>query len=504
MTLPGPTPDQLRHAATDLGFALTEDQVEEYARLIDGALERYRALDRIPDNRPEITYPRSPGYRPEPEEDPLHAWVVKTSVRGASEGILAGRRVALKDNICLAGAPMTIGTPVMEGYVPDVDATVVTRVLEAGGEIAGKVRCEHLSRAGGSHTSPGEPVQNPHRPGHTTGGSSSGCGAVVGSGEVTMAIGGDQAGSIRFPASFCGIYGLKPTWGLVPYTGIAPLEHTLDHAGPMTATVDENALLLEAIAGADDGLDPRQCAPEVSAYTEALEAGVDGLRVGVLREGFGLSISEEEVDDAVRRAARRLADAGAEVSEISVPEHRLGLSALLPIFLQGNAAVIKANCLITNWRGLYVTGLGEAFAAWRRKANEITEGVKIDLLLAEHVERTAGQRHYAKAQNLSRRLRRRYDEALADHDVLVMPTVPHRALPIPEPDAPIEERLAPSLEATANTAPFNCTGHPALSAPCAKRDGLPIGMQLVSGWYREPAIYRVAAALERSGDWASF
>jgi amidase len=423
---------------------------------------------------------------------------VKTQVKGAENGLLAGRRIALKDNICLAGVPMMIGSSIVEGYVPDIDATVVTRILDAGGEIAGKAKCEHLSRAGGSHTASSGPVHNPHDRERSTGGSSSGCAAIVASGEVTMAIGGDQAGSIRFPASFCGIYGLKPTWGLVPYTGVAPLEPTLDHVGPMTATVEENARLLEAIAGPDDGLDPRQGALEVGGYLDALEQGVEGLRIGVLAEGFGLQLSEPEVDAVVREAADRLAEQGATVTAISLPEHRLGLAALLPIFLQGNLAVFDADCLPPGGRGLYVTSFERAFGGWRERSNELSDGLKLELLMAEHVQRSYRRRHYAKAQNLSRRLRRAYDAALSEHDLLLMPTVPHRAPRLPAPDAPLEERLAPTLEATVNTAPFNCTGHPALSVPCAVDEGLPIGMSLVGRWYGEPTIYRAAYAYEQS------
>ena len=161
----------------------------------------------------------------------------------------------MKDNICLAGVPMMNGASTLEGYVPDVDATVVQRILDAGGTIVGKSVCEYFCFSGGSHTSSSGPVHNPHRQGYSAGGSSSGSAALVAAGEVPMALGGDQGGSIRMPASFCGIYGMKPTHGLVPYTGIMPIELTIDHTGPMTATVEDNALLLEVLAG-PDGLDP--------------------------------------------------------------------------------------------------------------------------------------------------------------------------------------------------------------------------------------------------------
>ena len=164
--------------------------------------------------------------------------------------------------------------------MPDVDATIVERILDAGGEIAGKAVCEYYCVSGGSHTSSTGPVHNPHKRGYTTGGSSSGSAALVAAGDVDMAIGGDQAGSIRIPASHCGIVGLKPTFGLVPYTGIGLLEITIDTAGPMTATVRDNALLLEVIAG-PDGLDTRQRGVPAGRYTEALDGGVKGMRIAV-------------------------------------------------------------------------------------------------------------------------------------------------------------------------------------------------------------------------------
>src|SRR5262249_39989332 len=181
---------------------------------------------------------------------------------------------------------MMNGASTLEGYVPDVDATVATRILDAGGTIVGKTVCEYFCFSGGSHTSATGPVHNPHRAGYSAGGSSSGSAAVVAAGEVPMALGGDQGGSIRRPASVCGIYGLKPTHGLVPYTGIMPIELTLDHTGPMTATVEDNALLLEVLAG-PDGLDPRQYGAAAKPYREALGRGAAGVGNAGGEGGFG-------------------------------------------------------------------------------------------------------------------------------------------------------------------------------------------------------------------------
>src|SRR5262249_40604700 len=167
------------------------------------------------------------------------------------------------------------GASTLEGYVPDIDATVVTRILDAGGTIVGKAVCESFCLSGGSHTSQSGPVHNPYRHGYSAGGSPWGCAALVGAGEIEMAVGGDQGGSVRMPGSYSGCYGMKPTHGLVPYTGAMPIEATIDHLGPMTATVADNALLLEVMAGAD-GMDPRQYDVRVDKYTSALARGVGG------------------------------------------------------------------------------------------------------------------------------------------------------------------------------------------------------------------------------------
>jgi amidase len=501
MAIKVPTAEQIRELAEHFGFALDDEDVAEFRDMVAGGLEMYRPLDSMSDYLPEVRYPRTAGRRPSEEEDPLHAWYVKTSIPGADQGPLAGRRVVLKDNICLAGVPMMNGASTLEGFVPDLDATVVTRILDAGGEIVGKAHCEYLSFSGGVTTNPTGPTKNPHKPTHMSGGSSSGCAAIVGSGEVSMAIGGDQGGSIRAPSAFCGIYGMKPTHGLVPYTGMMPIEHTLDHAGPMTGTVTENALLLEVIAG-PDGLDPRQYAPPVDRYTEALDRGADGLRIGVVAEGFGQEFSEPDVDDKVREAAARLERTGAKVEDVSIPIHRLGLSIWAPIAIEGSLElVMKGDAVGTGWRGLYMTALAHFHAGWRQQANSFSDVLKVGMLTGEFVIRNYGRHYYAKAQNLSRRLRDEYDQVLAKFDLLVMPTTPMKAPLIPAPNASREDRFVPGFDSISNTAGFDATGHPALSVPCGLSDGLPIGMMLVGRHFDESTIYRAAAAFERAEDW---
>ncbi|WP_119273602.1 amidase [Taklimakanibacter deserti] len=501
MTVKRPTHGQIADIARRLGMHMEPARIDEFMTLMHSSFAAYDVVDAMPDNVPRVKYPRSPGYRPVGEENRYNAWYVKTRIEGTPGGKLTGKTVALKDNVSLAGVPMMVGASTLEGFVPDLDATVVPRLLDAGATILGKAHCEYFCLSGASHTSAAGPVHNPLRMGYSTGGSSSGSAALVAAGEVDMAIGGDQGGSIRIPAAFSGIYGLKPTHGLVPYTGVMPIESTIDHIGPMTATVADNALMLEAMAG-EDGLDPRQYAPEIKPYTEALGRGVKGLRIAVVKEGFGLPSSEADVDAKVREAAKRFAKMGATVSEVSITMHTLGTSIWIPVALEGlQMQMMHGNSMGFNWKGLYSTALLNAHSGWKSRADDLSDSLKLSMLVAEYSLTHYRGHYYAKAQNLARVLRDAYDAVLAEHDLLLMPTVPMKATPIPPPDASLALYVQRALELLPNTAPFNLTGHPSISAPCGMSDGLPVGMMLTARNYDEPTLYAAAAAFEASGDW---
>jgi len=496
-TVKVPTREQLGEVAAELGFSFTEADLAAHHEALRPAFEAYNQLDRMADELPPVSYPRLPGRRPSPEENRHGAWYVKTEVQGGASGNLRGKKIALKDNICLAGVPMMNGASTMEGYVPDIDATVVTRILDAGGTIVGKTVCEYFCFSGGSHTSASGPVHNPHRMGYSAGGSSSGSAAVVASGEAPMALGGDQGGSIRIPAAFCGIYGMKPTHGLVPYTGIMPIELTLDHTGPMTATVEDNALLLEVLAGLD-GLDPRQYGAAAKPYREALGRGATGLRIAVIEEGFGHSQSLPQLDAIVREAAERFKGLGAAVDTVSIPMHREGSAVWLPIAAEGALMqMMFGNGFGFNWQGLYVTSMVDCHSSWRNRADELSDTLKNTMLLGQYMVTRYRGRYYAKAQNLVRRLRDAYDSVLSRYDLLLMPTLPIVATPLPEANAPVVEILQRGFEMLANTPQFDCTHHPAISLPCGIEDGRPIGMMLVGRHYAEGTIYRAAAEFER-------
>jgi amidase len=495
-----PSIDELRDIARSFGLTLTDDDLRSFRGLILPLLESYREVERMvePPLLP-VKYPRSPGWRPTPEENPYNAWYWRCEIHGAPDGPLAGKTVAIKDNTCVAGVPMMNGSASLEGYVPEVDATVVTRILDAGGTIVGKAVCEDLCFSGGSFTPYSGAVLNPRDTTRQAGGSSCGSAALLAAGDVDLATGGDQGGSIRIPSCWSGIVGHKPTYGLVPYTGIFPIELTLDHVGPMGRNVRDVAVLLEVLAGRD-GLDPRQPTEvPTERYSEGLTGNLSGLRVGIVEEGFGWEgLSEPEVDEAVRDAAHRLEKAGATVGDISVPMHRKGPHIWNAVIIEGaTELMVKGNAMGSNWKGFYTTTLLDSYAqGLKTRANDLSETVKLVVLLGEYLHRNYGGRHYAKGQNLAHTLREAYDRAMEDVDVLVMPTLPLRPTPIPQPDVSREEYCARALEMIPNTAPFDVTGHPALTVPCQPAGSLPVGMMVIGRHFADAQVLRVGGAFE--------
>jgi amidase len=483
MGLRPPEPDQIRQIAGEFGIDMTVDHATIFALFMLEMCSSYEYLDGCAEQEPGVGSPRHPGYRPASEDNCYNAWFWKTEISGAvAQGRLAGKRVAVKDNICVAGIPMMNGSKLLNGYVPDIDATVITRILEEGGRIVGKTVCEDLCLSGASHTGALGPVRNPHQPSRSSGGSSSGSAVVVAIGEADSALGGDQGGSIRIPASWCGIYGLKPSYGLVPYTGIFPIEMTLDHCGPMARSLEELALLLEVIAG-PDGLDPRQGDVTVQDYVEAVRHPFAAeLRIGVVEEGFGHPESDPSVDAVVRAAAQRFADLGASVEEVSIPMHMAGSHIHGAIIVEGSTELmLRCNGVGTNWQGYYPTTLAETFArSWRARPNELGETAKLNLLMSEYMRRAYHGHYYAKAQNMRRILRDSYNGALCDFDLLLMPTVPFQATEIPPDNACLYDVIARARDRIdVNTCPFDVTGHPALNVPCGFVNDLPVGMMLI-------------------------
>jgi amidase len=500
MPIKPPTVDDLARIAGALRLGLSARDVESFHRLLEPTVLAYARLDQLQEPAPAIRYPRDGGERPAAGKNPLNAWYWRCDIQGSSEGLLKGKTFAVKDNVGVAGIPMMNGSTLLEGFVADIDATVVTRILDAGGRVLGKSVCENLCLSGGSHTSDNGPVKNPHDNKRSTGGSSSGSGALVASGAVDMAIGGDQGGSIRIPSSWCGIYGLKPTYGLVPYTGAFPIELTLDHLGPMARSAADCALMLEAIAG-PDGLDPRQRS-DLSAqpYSKMLSGDVRGLRLALVREGFGIQgYSEKDVDDCVLAAARSFEKLGAQVSEVSVPWHRDGGVLLNAIICEGALTVmLDAGGFGNNWKGYYPLSMMDRLAhGLAERPAGLSETGKMFLMLGQYMRERYHGRYYGKARNLSRSLIAAYDEALKAADLLVMPTTPMKATPLPPAGCSREEYIERASNMGANTGQFDVTGHPAMNVPCGISEGLPVGMMLVGRLGDDATVLRAADAWQR-------
>jgi amidase len=495
-----PTPEELRAAANQLHYTLNDRELAMYGEFMGGLIGDINLVDTLDAPTLPVKYPRGELLRPSAENNRYNAWYWKCTIEGAASGKLKGKRVVIKDNISVAGVPMMNGSAVWAGFVPDQDATVVTRVLDAGGVILGKAVCENYCFSGGSHTSATGPVRNPHNPAFMTGGSSSGCAALLVAGECDLAIGSDQGGSVRMPSSFSGCVGLKPSYGLVPYTGAAPIEQSVDHLGPMATNTADCALLLEVIAGYDDGRDPRQTtilAPKTNVAE--LQRGIRGLRIGVLEEGFGGPGAEDDVDKMVRDAAASLRAAGAVVESVSIPMHRQAGGIMIISVLDGTLSTFtefgpngpnpKGHSLVEAIRYYY--------QAQREKADEMPVTVKTVLLCARVMRNRYGNYYSAKAQNLVRIVRAAYDAVFGSYDLLLMPTTPMKAHRIPPPDASLAEILGVALDMTSNTAPFDATGHPSISVPAGMSSGLPVGLMLAGRYGEDDIVLRAGYAFER-------
>lgn len=495
-----PDQDGLRRVGADLGMDLTPAEAGSYHEFLSAITPALRMIEQLPEPAPEIKYPRTPGHRPDAADNPCNAWYYKTSIKGAPQGKLAGKRIAVKDNVFVAGVPLTNGASILDGYVPETDATIVTRMLDAGAEIAGKSVAEYLCFSTSSSTASTGPVENPRAPGHTTGGSSNGSAALVAAHEVDMAIGADQAGSIRMPASFCGIVGHKPTYGLVPYTGVLGIEYCLDHVGPMADTVEECAQLLEVIAG-DDGIDGRQKGVRTQAYTEVLGQGVRGMRIALVKEGFGRPESEPGVDKAVREAAKRLQAQGAVVDEISIPWHNIGSALWLPICIEGSYHnLAHAHGMgFYGVNGAYSLSFMRAIAGWKEHIDELPPTIKGGLLTGAIFARHGG-RLYAKARNLVQRLRAEYDAWLNQYDALLMPTTAMTATRLLPDDASPKDVLVASWGPVNNTCPFDISGHPAISVCCGASEDKPVGLMLIGRHFEDATLFKVADAVHQKLD----
>lgn len=547
------TTAELDRVCDRLGIAIPDAEKEDYRRLLAVFHESAEGLLALPPYTLPLDlerFPRTDVHAPAPADNPLGAWSQRCTIQDtrAAEGErpLSGKTVAFKANVAIAGVRTNQGSAIFADDVPAIDATAVTRVLLAGGTVSGLAVCENLCHSATSHSSSTGVVHNPHAHGYSSGGSSSGCAALVAGGAVDMALGADQGGSIRVPACWCGIVGLKPTFGLVPYTGLGSNEPTNDHAGPMTRTVLENARFLAAIAGNDDIDDRSFGSPLPDAVPDYVglvlqqhagqagpsSASLAGVRIGVIAESRTRPGMDPRVLQVFDAAMERFRALGATVETVSIPTHCQGPAIWTAISKIGGAYTKLGP--VTGRRGFALESHDAPFRPLTQATWDLLYPSTKNTLLNGVYGHEAFPQLAARATNLSLGLRRAYDAALSGegadgkteaYTVLATPTLPcianpHAPVPFaaatpsyPEahPAAPLD-LLGAQVGLTSNTCPFDQSGHPALTLPCGRlpivegplaHSGttLPVGLQLIGRWFGETDVYRVAYAWEQANDW---
>ena len=412
---------------------------------------------------------------------------------GKELGALAGIPIAIKDNICTKGVRTTCASKMLENFIPPYDASVMKKIEETNAIVLGKTNMDEFAMGGSTENSAFFITKNPVNLSKVPGGSSGGSAAVVAGMMAPISLGSDTGGSIREPASFCGIVGMKPTYGLVSRYGLVAFASSLDQIGPFSKTVTDNALLLTAIAGYDE-MDSTSANVENKDYTKALVNDVKGLKIGVPKEYFGEGINEE-VRSSLEKAIEKYKELGAEVEECSLPATEYALPTYYII------ACAEASSNLGRYDGIrygYRTKNFESLKDIYR--NSRTEGfgeeVKRRIILGTYVLSSGYyDAYYKKAQKVRTLVKKGFEEAFEKYDVLLTPTVPTVAFDIgSKSNNPLEMYMTDVL-----TVSINIAGVPAISIPCGKdSNGMPIGMQLIAKHFNDETLYKVAYTFEQN------
>jgi aspartyl-tRNA(Asn)/glutamyl-tRNA(Gln) amidotransferase subunit A len=415
--------------------------------------------------------------------------------RGEPRGPLDGVPVALKDNLCTRDAPTTCGSRILEGFVAPYDATVVRRLREAGAVLLGKTNLDEFAMGSSTEHSAFGPSRNPWDPSRVPGGSSGGSAAAVAGDLAAAALGSDTGGSVRQPAAFCGVVGLKPTYGRVSRYGLVAFASSLDQIGPLTKDVRDCALLLDAIAGPDP-LDATALADPVPRYAAALTGDVRGLRLGVPAEYFGPGL-DPEVEAAVRAALGVLEQLGAVTRDVTLPTTDYGIAVYYLI------APAEASSNLARYDGVKY-GRREPGArdvvemVSRTRAAGFGAEVQRRIMLGTYAL-SAGyyEAYYGRAQKVRTLVRRDFERAFGQVDLIAAPTTPNVAFRHGEKEDPLAMYLNDVFTVGANLA-----GLPALSVPCGfTAAGLPVGLQLIGPPLEEARVLRAAHAYEQAAGW---
>ena len=411
--------------------------------------------------------------------------------RGEEVGVLAGVPVAVKDNICIKGMRTTCASKILENFVSPYDATVVEKLKAADAVFLGKTNLDEFAMGSSTENSYFGPTRNPHDPERVPGGSSGGSAAALAAGEAVLALGSDTGGSIRQPASFCGVVGLKPTYGRVSRYGLVAFASSLDQIGPMARNVRDTALLLNVISGYDPR-DSTSAPVEVPDFTKALDEGIEGIRIGLPREYFAEGL-EDEVREKVLEAVDILKGEGAEVVEVSLPHTKYAIATYYIV------APAEASSNLARYDGVKYGFRAEGRDLYEMYCNTRSQGfgeeVKRRIMLGTYTL-SAGyyEAYYLKALKVRTLIKQDFEEAFETCDLLATPTSPTVAFRLGEKVAdPLTMYLSDVY-----TVSVNLAGLPGISVPCGSSDGLPVGLQLIGRPFDEETLLRVAHVVERS------
>ena len=412
--------------------------------------------------------------------------------RGDALGPLAGIPVAVKDLICTKGARTTCGSRMLESFVPPYDATVIGKLKAADAVLIGKTNMDEFGMGSSTETSHFGPTRNPHDPSRVPGGSSGGSAAALASDEAILALGSDTGGSIRQPASFCGVVGLKPTYGRVSRFGLVAYASSLDQIGPMARNVRDCAVLMGILAGYDPK-DSTSVDAEVPDYTGTLEQGIAGMRIGLPKECYGRGL-DEAVKSAVLGMVEHLKASGAQVSEVSLPHTEVAIATYYILAMaEASANLARYDGVKYGFRAEGTKDLSDMYC--RTRSEGFGDEVKRRIMLGTYTL-SAGyyDAYYRKAQKVRTLIARDFEQALEPCDVLITPTSPTVAFKLGEKlDDPLQMYLSDIYTISANLA-----GVPALSAPCGvSPEGLPIGLQIFGRPFEEETVLRAAYSVER-------
>ncbi|MEN9203885.1 MAG: Asp-tRNA(Asn)/Glu-tRNA(Gln) amidotransferase subunit GatA [Thermostichus sp. DG02_3_bins_51] len=412
---------------------------------------------------------------------------------GEAVGPLAGIPIAIKDNLCTRGIPTTCASKILQGFIPPYESTVTARLAAAGMVMVGKTNLDEFAMGSSTENSAFQVTANPWDLTRVPGGSSGGSAAAVAADQAVVALGSDTGGSIRQPAAFCGVVGLKPTYGLVSRYGLVAFASSLDQVGPFGRTVEDVALLLQGIAG-HDPMDSTSLRVPIPDYSQALIPEVKGLKIGVIRELLGEGCGEE-TRAAVQAAIEHLQALGAEILEIDCPSFRYGLATYYII------APSEASANLARYDGVKY-GLREAADSLlsmygKTRSRGFGPEVKRRIMIGTYALSSGYyDAYYLKAQKVRTLIKQDFLNAFEKVDVLVSPTTPTPAFRVGEREDPLSMYLCDLM-----TIPVNLAGLPGLSLPCGFADGLPIGLQIIGNALQEPKVLQVAYAYEQSTDW---